>query len=125
MGNFSAFNKNTWKVYAHMKSTQQTLFLVWQFDTVIDGYVIDDLTGSQALTHQQSTLRAADTTITQARKHKKFLEKAQAKKIIANIIEEKANLLTFFRIESCSANHLFGSKGGLGTLERINKRKQL
>jgi len=109
-----------------MRSTEPTVFLVWQFDTVIDGRIKDEATGTKALTYQQSTLRAVDTEYEQAKKHLKYLEKKQAEIVISRIIKDGfIKEPSFFRIESCSANHLFGSKGGLGTLERINKRKPL
>lgn len=81
-----------------MRSTQPTVFLVWDF-------------GSEALQIPKEAnpyLRAVDTDRATAQKHRAFLVK---KGIDA-------------KIESCSANHLFGL-ARLGTLERINRRKPL
>lgn len=81
-----------------MKSVEPTLFLVWDF-------------GSEALQIPKEAnpyLRAVDTNIVTARKHRDYLAK---KGIDA-------------KIESCSANHLFGL-ACLGSLKRIGGRKQL
>lgn len=76
-----------------MRSTEPTLFLVWDF-------------GSEATQPEYPTLRAIDTTFDLATQHKQFLEQKGIKTMI----------------ESCSANHLFGQEC-LGTLERIEKRE--
>ena len=80
-----------------MRSNEPTLFIIWDF-------------GSEATQPEFPTLRAVDTFIEKARRHKAFLQKKYPCKK--------------FVIESLSANHLFGASS-LGTLERISKRKEL
>jgi hypothetical protein len=107
-----------------MRSNQPTVFLVWEFNQVLNIDLGDNricggfgfapptpayLEDILRTTHQDAQLRAIDTTHKQALAHKTFLEAKQHP------------LTTFYRIESCSANHLFASNQ-LGTQKRINKR---
>lgn len=103
-----------------MRSNEPTVFLVWEFNEVPNIDLGDKphgiyqcpphLADLLSTTHQEAQLRAIDTTCTQAVQHKKFLEK-----------KNPPTPTHFYRVESCSANHLF-AESQLGSLNRINKR---
>lgn len=72
-----------------MRSTQQTVLLVWDF-------------GSEGTQPTYPTLRAVDTDYVLAQAHKIHLEKKGLKVMI----------------ESCSSNHLFGDLGNTKRIDK-------